>query len=69
MPSYVWLRFHDLKARGIVANRVTLKSWIEKYGFPAGTRLGPNTIGWRDDVVAEWERSRPTSNFTEEKDS
>ena len=39
----VLLRFSDLQVRGIVANWMTLRRWIEREGFPAGRKLGPNT--------------------------
>ena len=34
MPT-VYLRFRDLKARGIVTNWTTLTNWIKREGFPA----------------------------------
>jgi predicted DNA-binding transcriptional regulator AlpA len=63
------VRFHDLKARGIVRNRVTLQAWIRKQRFPPGRWLGPNTKAWTETEIDEWLRSRPTHNATEEKDS
>ncbi len=53
------LRFSDLKARGIVANWVTLNNWIEREGFPAGRMLGPNTRAWTEAEVLAWLESRP----------
>jgi hypothetical protein len=55
----VWLRFADLKARGIVGNWVTLKRWIETQGFPRGQMLGPNTRAWAEQEIEEWLASRP----------
>jgi hypothetical protein len=56
------LRFRDLKARGIVNNRVTLKSWIRKHGFPPGQLTGPNTRTWDEDTeINPWLDSRPTA--------
>ena len=55
------LRFADLKARGIVNNWVTLRDWIEREGFPAGTLLGPNTRVWPEQEIADWIASRPTA--------
>ena len=55
------LRFADLKARGIVNNWVTLRGWIEREGFPAGTLLGPNTRVWPEQEIADWIASRPTA--------
>ena len=54
------LRFRDLKARGIVDNRVTLANWIENYGFPTGRLVGPNTRLWNEADVEAWLDSRPT---------
>jgi hypothetical protein len=39
----VYLRFSDLKARGIVRNWPTLKRWMETENFPRPIKLGPNT--------------------------
>ena len=46
--SAVFLRFADLKARGIVGNWMTLRRWIEREGFPPGVKLGPNTRAWSE---------------------
>jgi predicted DNA-binding transcriptional regulator AlpA len=54
------LRFRDLVALGIVANRVTLKNWIKDRGFPPGCLVGPNTRLWDEDEIAAWLASRPT---------
>jgi predicted DNA-binding transcriptional regulator AlpA len=53
------LRFHELKARGIVSNRVTLREWIENEGFPVGMQLGPRTRAWTEEEVEEWLADRP----------
>jgi predicted DNA-binding transcriptional regulator AlpA len=45
---------------GIVDNRVTLAHWIEREGFPAGIKLGPNTRVWPQGEVEDWIASRPT---------
>jgi hypothetical protein len=55
----VWLRFSDLKARGIVGNWQTLTRWIEQEGFPAGVMLGPNTRAWSEAEVQAWLDARP----------
>lgn len=52
------LRFHDLKARGVISNRMTLRRWIAEHGFPAGMQLGPNSVAWREDEVEAWLASR-----------
>jgi predicted DNA-binding transcriptional regulator AlpA len=56
------LRFRDLKARGIVNNRPTLRNWIRDRGFPAGQLTGPNTRTWDEDTeINPWLASRPTA--------
>ena len=54
------LRYSDLKARGIVKNRVTLSNWQKKHGFPKGQMTGPNTRTWDEETeVNPWLASRP----------
>ena len=48
------LRFTNLKARGIVQNRVTLGRWIKGQGFPAGFIIGGNTRVWRESEIEAW---------------
>ena len=60
-----YYRFTDLKAAGIVRNRMTLGRWIKSQGFPAGVLLGPNTRAWRADDIERWLAER-TQNSTEE---
>ena len=50
----VFLRFADLKARGVVGNWMTLKRWIDRENFPPGIKLGPNTRAWDEAEVAAW---------------
>jgi predicted DNA-binding transcriptional regulator AlpA len=52
------LRFADIKARGIVKNWVTLRNWIEREGFPAGFKTGPNTRCWTEAEIEAWLQSR-----------
>jgi hypothetical protein len=56
------LRFADLKAAGIVSNRVTLKRWQQQLGFPLGRLIGPNTREWTPDEIADWRAHRPVEN-------
>lgn len=56
------LRFADLKARGIVANWVTLRKWIQHEGFPPGFMIGPNSRAWREADIESWLQSRPIEN-------
>ena len=45
------LRYNDLKERGIVKNRQTLKNWQNdpKVNFPKGQMTGPYTRTWDED--------------------
>ncbi len=52
------LRYPDLKARGIINNRMTLRRWIAEEGFPSGVQLGPNSIAWPEDEIEAWLKSR-----------
>ena len=54
------IRFSDLKAQGILNNRVTLGHWIEREGFPLGRVLGANTRVWDEAEVKAWLDKRPT---------
>lgn len=56
-----FLRFNDLKVRGIVPNRVTLRGWILNNGFPPGRLIGPNMRAWTEDEVTDYINSRPTA--------
>jgi hypothetical protein len=58
IPNY--LRFSDLKERGIVNNWVTLQEWIEKQGFPPGKLVGPNTRIFAEPEVQSWLDRRPS---------
>jgi hypothetical protein len=61
MSSKRRLRYSDLKPRGIVNNRMTLRNWILKYGFPPGQLTGPNTRTWGEDEVDQYVATRPTA--------
>ena len=52
------LRYHDLVARKIVMNRMTLKRWIDGQGFPPGFMLGPNSRAWPENEVDAWLAAR-----------
>lgn len=58
----ILLRFHDLQKRKIVSNWVTLARWIDREGFPAGIKLGPNSRAWVESDVDAWLASRPTAS-------
>jgi hypothetical protein len=59
--SRKWLRYRDLAERGVVRNRAQLKNLIDKYGFPSGKWLAPNTRAWAEEEVEASEDSRPTA--------
>jgi hypothetical protein len=56
-----WLRFRDLKDRGIINSWPILRRRIERDGFPPGRMLGPNTRAWSEAEVEAWIKSRPTA--------
>jgi hypothetical protein len=56
-----YLRFRDLKERGIVNNWPSLKHRIEKNGFPPGQLIGDNARAWREDEVQRWLDNRPSA--------
>jgi len=53
-----YLRFSDLKARGIVQNWMTLRRWIQDQGFPPGILLCPNTRAWAEAEIDAWLETR-----------
>jgi hypothetical protein len=57
----IYLRFSDLKARGVVKNWTTLQHWINNYGFPPGRMMGPNIRAWSEDEVESYIAKRPTA--------
>jgi predicted DNA-binding transcriptional regulator AlpA len=54
-----YLRFKDLKERGICGNWTTLMRWIRERGFPAGVMLGPNTRAFPEDEIDAWLANLP----------
>jgi len=59
-----YLRYPDLRARGIVSNCMTLRRWIAEHGFPAPVQLGPNSVAWEEPKVEAWLEERPTRAVT-----
>jgi predicted DNA-binding transcriptional regulator AlpA len=53
-----FLRFRDLKQRGVVFNWTTLARLIREQGFPPGTRIGAQARAWAEDEVEAWLQSR-----------
>jgi len=60
-----YLRFRDLKARGVVTNWVTLRRWQDHEGFPRGRLLGANTRCWAEDEIEAWIAGRPVERTAE----
>lgn len=58
LPKYV--RFHNLRSAGLVANWQQLRRLQDEAGFPIGRLLSRNTRVWTLDEVNEWLASRPT---------
>ena len=54
-----WLRFRDLKDRGIVNSWPMLRRRIERDAFPPGRKLGPNSRAWSEAEIEDWLSSRP----------
>jgi len=54
-----WLRFADLRERGIIPSWPMLRRRVALDGFPPGRKLGPNTRAWSEDEVETWLSSRP----------
>jgi hypothetical protein len=56
-----YLRFADLRDRGIVTSWPMLRLRVDRDGFPPGKLIGPNTRIWAEDEVDAWIASRPTA--------
>lgn len=46
-----YLRYSDLKNRGLVKNRTQLQNMIHDYNFPPGRLLSPNVRVWTDEEL------------------
>jgi predicted DNA-binding transcriptional regulator AlpA len=57
VPTF--LRFSDLKARGIAKSWAQLGLLQKNHGFPAGRLLSPQIRAWTEEEVAEWLAGRP----------
>lgn len=55
------LRFSDLRERGVVRTRPTLRNWIKDRGFPPGQLTGPNCRTWAEDEVQQYLDNRPVA--------
>jgi Prophage CP4-57 regulatory protein (AlpA) len=56
-----FLRFADLKERGIIASWPMLRRRIDRDGFPEGRLLGPNSRAWSEAEIERWLAGRPTA--------
>jgi len=57
-------RFRDLKAANIVDSRTQLRRLQERFGFPAGRLISPNTRAWTGAEIEDWYASRPSERKT-----
>lgn len=48
-----YYRYRDLVAQGRFNNRMSLKRAMEAGRFPKPVKLGPNTLAWTDEQLAE----------------
>jgi predicted DNA-binding transcriptional regulator AlpA len=55
-----YLRFTDLKARGLVGNWQTLRRWVKREQFPPGRKIAAQTRVWTETEINDWIASRPT---------
>jgi hypothetical protein len=60
-PAKTFLRFADLRRRGIITSWPMLKRRTEHDGFPKGRMLGPNTRVWTEEEIEGWLASRPAA--------
>jgi hypothetical protein len=58
LPHFV--RFRNLREAGIVVSWEQLSQLIDRYGFPPGRLLSPNTRVWDLDEVRKWLSNRPS---------
>jgi hypothetical protein len=56
-----FLRFSDLRDRGIINSWPMLRRRIDRDGFPPGRMLGPNFRAWSEAEIDEWLATRPTA--------
>lgn len=54
-------RFRDLKAKGIVTDRATLRRWMKSADdpFPSPIVLSANAVAWVAEEVRAWLKRRP----------
>lgn len=54
-----YLRYPDLRQRGIFYCREWLNKLIERGEFPSPVAIGANRIAWRESDIERWLASRP----------
>ena len=59
LPTFI--RFQDLKARGIAKSWTQLGHLQKHHGFPEGRLLSPQIRAWTEEEVAAWLKTRPTA--------
>jgi hypothetical protein len=59
MTPKIYLRFGDLKERGLVRSWPQLRRMIRHYGFPPGRMLSPNVRIWTGQELETYFASRP----------
>ena len=58
MPNPKFLRYADLKPRGIPFARQHIRRLIDTRKFPEPVRIGANTIAWLESDIDDWLRER-----------
>ena len=58
LPTFI--RFADLKSRGIVASWPQLINLQRNQGFPTGRMLSAQVRAWTEQEISDWLNSRPT---------
>lgn len=53
-----YLTFDELRNRGIISNRTTLRRNIQKLGFPPPVQISAKRIAFSERKVTEWLESR-----------
>jgi predicted DNA-binding transcriptional regulator AlpA len=59
-----FIRYPDLKQKGVVNSRMTLKRLIDDHGFPPGVLITPNARAWDEAEVDGWLAARPSARKT-----
>lgn len=64
-----FLRYKDLKERGIVNSWTALHYKIKNNGFPQGRYIGPNSRAWPEVEVQAWLDALPVTKPARQKTS